>query len=67
MLIRPQYSVNHVLFEVWPYDPWSRKEIQKIMCELNVHYTEMPTTMGTHAFKFEQTDYQLLIKALEKL
>lgn len=65
--MRPQYSPNPVLQEIWPYDPWSRKEILKICEELRLQWQEVPTTMGTSALKFEQDDFKLLVSRLQKM
>ena len=65
--MRPQYSLNHFLREIWAYDPWSRKEVLKICEDLKIQYTEVPTTMGTPAFKFEKDDFELLVSRLGKM
>ncbi len=64
---KPQYSLNNVLNEIWPYDPWSRKEIMAKVSELNLPYTEIPTTMGTYALKFSKEDFDILLKSLQKM
>ena len=65
--MRPQYSVNDYLYEIWPYDSWSRKLIQDYANDLSLIWTEVPTTMGTNALKFEPVDYKNLISFLKEL
>ena len=65
--MRPQYSPNPYLCEIWPYDPWSRGRITELASILGLNWTEVPTTMGTNALKFEPIDYKNLISFLKEL
>lgn len=65
--MRPQFSPNDYLHEIWPYDPWSRKQIINFATNLNLTWIEVPTTMGTNALKFEEVDYKNLLMFIKEL
>lgn len=65
--MRPNYTVNDNLMEIWPADPWSRKKIAIILEELSLEYVEIPTTMDTYAYRFSKNDYFLLKDRLQKM
>jgi len=55
--MRPQYTTNDYLFEIWPLDGWSRKVILHELESLGLVYTEQFTTMGTTSYQFKELDY----------
>lgn len=64
--IRPQYTINHPLLEIFPLDKWSRK---KIILSLNkVGYAYTPTTMGECSLRFHnQEDFNLALSIVSKI
>jgi len=64
--MRPIYTVNDVLYEVWPVDGWSRKIITRHCSDQNILYKLSPTTMGEPALKFEADDYTKLVRELNE-
>ena len=65
--MRPQYSPNPYLQEIWPYDNWSRQRITSLAKDLGLDWTEVPTTMGTTALKFEPAAFDHLLFFLKDL
>jgi hypothetical protein len=65
--MRPQYSPNPNLCEIWPYDPWSRGRITELASTLGLSWTEVPTTMGTPALKFDPVAFDHLLFFLKEL
>ncbi len=66
MIIRPQYTINPILLEIFPIDNWSRK---KIILSLNkIGYDYVPTTMGECSLRFRsETDYQQALNIIKQL
>jgi hypothetical protein len=56
--MRPQYTVNDYLFEIWPLDTWSRKVILNELDSIGLEYTEQFTTMGTTSLQLSEADYK---------
>lgn len=65
--MRPQYSPNPYLCEIWPYDAWSRNLITEFAANLGLTWTEVPTTMGTPALKFAPIDFMNFMSFLKEL
>lgn len=59
MKVRPQYTINPIMMEIWPLDGWSRKIIIDALVENEIRYTFVFTTMGEPALKFlDSKDYE---------
>ena len=65
--MRPQYTINDYLYEIWPLDGWSRKVILNLIESHNVVYTEEFTTMGTTSFRFDKTTYLAMKSHLDEV
>lgn len=64
--MRLGYSINRSLLELWPYDPWSRRHMVKLCDMYSLTFELVPTTMGTEALKFNQTDFDILLFVLDR-
>lgn len=65
--MKPVYTLNENLCEIWPLAPESRSRITELASILGLHWTEVPTTMGTPALKFDPVAFDHLLFFLKEL
>lgn len=66
--IRPQYTINPLMMEIWPLDKFSRTLIIKALYESNLTFDFNPTTMGEPAIKFTNNKhYEQAIKIIKDI
>ncbi len=65
---RPQLTVNPLLMNIWPIDPWSRQVIREALEKNNIIAEDTPTTMGQPALKFKnEKDYEQALSIIKDI